>query len=106
MLKQHNKICRLTALLLALTCICTLAPSVLADPTAAADYSDTIVRTGLAYGSGSLAAANFQVASGTGTGFEAGYYGSDRLFVPLYTIAGETELTVIRSQNYSLASSS
>lgn len=105
MLTSRKKTGRALALLLALTLLCALAPSAAAEP-AKTDYSDYIVRTGIYYGSTSLAAANFQVATGTGTGFEAGYYASDRSFVPLYTISDQAEITVIRSNHYSLTSAS
>lgn len=103
---RHHKTYRVSAFLLLLICLCMLAPAVMADPADETDYSTYMVRTGLSYGSSSLTAANFQVASGTGTGFDAGCFGDDRQFVPLYTIAGETEITVIRSRNYSLVSAS
>ena len=94
MLTSRKKTGRALALLLALTLLCALAPSAAAEP-AKTDYSDYIVRTGIYYGSTSLAAANFQVATGTGTGFEAGYYASDRSFVPLYTISDQAEICLL-----------
>ena len=68
---------RFLAILLIVTCFCGLLPTTVAAPVLTS-YSDYIVRTGLYYGSTSLASANFQIVSGTGTGFTAGYYGSDR----------------------------
>ena len=101
----RKKTGRAVALILAAALMCALVPPAAAEP-AKTDYSNYIVRAGIYYGSTSLAAANFQVATGTGTGFEAGYYANDRSFVPLYTIDGEAEITVIRSNHYSLSSAS
>ena len=64
MLTSRKKTGRALALLLALTLLCALAPSAAAEP-AKTDYSDYIVRTGIYYGSTSLAAANFQAVSYT-----------------------------------------
>ncbi|MBE6952835.1 MAG: SpoIID/LytB domain-containing protein [Ruminococcaceae bacterium] len=94
---------RLIAIILILAALCALIPPVSAAP-ALTDYSNYIVRSGLYYGSSSLSAANFQIVSGTGTGFTAGYYGSDRSFVPLYTLSGETEITVTRANHYNISS--
>ncbi len=100
-----SKSSRFLALFLTLVMFCAILPPVSAEP-ALTDYSNYIVRTGIYYGSSSLSAANFQIVSGTGTGFTAGYYASDRSFVPLYTLSGETEITVTRANHYNISSGS
>ena len=105
MFKKLSRRWRILALVLVVCILAAVAPMASAD-TEKTSYSNYIVRCGLYYGSTSLASANFQIESGTGTGFSAGYYASDRSFVPLYTISGEREITVIRSANFSLNSSS
>lgn len=104
MFRKNSGRWRIIALALVICILVPLMPTASAEPKTS--YSDYIVRCGLYYGSTSLASANFQVASGTGTGFSAGYYAADRSFVPLYTINGKTEITVIRSSNFSMNSSS
>ena len=71
---------------------------------AVVDYAEHHVRVGLAYGSSSKNAATLQVASGTGTGFRAGYINpSTDVFTTYYNIPA-TKVTVIRTygKNYNV----
>ncbi len=96
--KTHSKLMRTVAFILATILALTAFPSVRAN--ALPDYSDYHVRVGLAYGSGAKYNATLQIASGTGTGFEAGYVNpTTDEFVGKYTLYN-TKVDVIR--NYSM----
>ena len=58
--------------------------------------TDYMVRVGLAYGSGTLAAANLQNNTGYGEGYRFGYYDEDLEFVEVgYTGEDQTKLTML-----------
>ena len=72
------------------------------------NYDNYKVRVGLAYGSNEKGVATLQVASGTGTGFKAGYVDpSNDEFKPYYTV-NCTKVDVIRDygMNYNVYSGS
>ncbi len=95
---------RVTAFVLVLALLLTAVPGVRAD--ALNSYADHYVRVGLAYGTGGKSAATLQVASGTGTGFQAGYVNpSTDVFKSYYTFSC-MKVTVVRSLNYNISSAS
>ena len=97
---------RALALILVLVMFLTFFPQMEASATSV--YDDHYVRAALAYGSNSKSVATLQVASGTGTGFKAGYINpSTDEFKSYYTI-NSTKVTVIRDygMNYNVNSGS
>ena len=95
---------RVLALILVTVMVLTVFPTFKAS--AASVYDDHYVRAGLAYGSNSKSIATLQVASGTGTGFKAGYVNpSTDEFKSYYTV-NCMKVTVIRDygMNYNVNS--
>ena len=70
--------------------------SMVAVPSAAASYET--LKIGLYYGTNALSAANLQNVSEQATGYQLGYYDTNRNFVPLYS-TNETYITVIKDKN-------
>jgi stage II sporulation protein D len=62
------------------------------------------VKVGLNYGSGTVESANLENVSGMGSGYEFGYYDSDRNFVSLGSTA-ETQITMLWDRNMVYSSS-
>ena len=67
---------------------------------AAGEDNDSVVRIGIAYGSSAVYAANLRNV--TGSGYQLGYYDSDRNFVSVAE-TGTTAITVLKTQNIYLA---
>jgi len=98
MMKLRSKGIKLTAMLIA------VVMSVLLSPTSAiATYSPpvSILRIGLFFGSNVLPSANLQNVSGSGSGFEFGYFDSDRNFVPTGAWTDETGISMLMDRNMS-----
>ena len=91
-----NRAFRITAMLLA---ICAMAP--LFAPVSLASYTPpyTTLRIGLFYGSTELPSANLQNVSGTGSGFDFGYFDSRRNFVPIGAWTDETRISMMMDRN-------
>ncbi|MBR6259188.1 MAG: SpoIID/LytB domain-containing protein [Oscillospiraceae bacterium] len=62
------------------------------------------VRIGLNYGSSALAAANLQNYSGRGSGYEFGYFDSERHFVSLGGYTSEEKITMMIDKNMTYVS--
>ncbi len=57
------------------------------------------VRIGLNYGSSALPSANLQNVAGRGSGYEFGYYESNRIFIPLGAATSHEKITMMRDKN-------
>ena len=66
-------------------------------PTAALE-ADPILKIGLYYGTNAMPSANLQNVSGMATGYQLGYYDSNRRFVSLLSTS-ELYLTVVKDKN-------
>ncbi|MBQ6540682.1 MAG: sporulation protein SpoIID, partial [Oscillospiraceae bacterium] len=62
------------------------------------------VRIGLNYGSSALASANLQNFSGRGSGYEFGYFDSDRHFVSLGGYTSEEKISMMIDKNMAYVS--
>ena len=90
---------RVAAFVLAAAMTLALVPGF--SSSALKSYSDHNVRVGLAYGSSGKSAATLQVASGTGTGFQAGWINPTTDKFKGYFTVSSTKITVVRSSgNY------
>lgn len=67
-------------------------------PSAAAASSYDVLKIGLYYGTNALSAANLQNVTGQATGYQLGYYDSNRNFVSLYS-TNQMYLTVLKDKN-------
>ena len=102
--RAYTHASRILALILAAVMLLMVFPTF--EASAVSIYDDHYVRAGLAYGSNSKSIATLQVASGTGTGFKAGYIDPKTdVFKSYYTI-NKTKVTVIRDygMNYNVNS--
>lgn len=83
----------------ALLVICMMAP--LAGPVALASYTPpyTTLRIGLFFEATEIPSANLQNVSGTGSGFDFGYFDSRRNFVPLGAWTDETRISMMMDRN-------
>lgn len=79
---------------------CCLGASVLFTPACALEAGEPL-RVGLYYGTGALPAPQLQNAEGSG--YEAGYYDSAKVFYSLYPIS-ETKVVMLKDENYARAS--
>ncbi|MGE4484959.1 MAG: SpoIID/LytB domain-containing protein [Oscillospiraceae bacterium] len=61
-------------------------------------YVDT-VKIGLFYGSSALVSANLQNVTGIGSGYEFGYFNSDREFVPIEASVSVTKISMLKDIN-------
>ena len=75
----------------------------LAAPMSQAAYTPSVstLRIGLYYGSDELPSANLQNAGGQGSGFEFGYYGSNRKFVSIGAWTEENAISMVMDRNMS-----
>ena len=76
-----------TAMLISIICII---------PAKAA--GDDILKVGLYYSSNALPAANLQNVTGIGYGYQAGYFDTNRQFVPLYDITDHNKITMVKDK--------
>ncbi len=79
--------------------LCLLLPILPAAASARRGY-DPIIRIGLQYDSGAMAAANLQNVTGMDEGYLLGYFDEDREFVPTYEILDENRITVLRHDQF------
>ena len=72
-------------------------------PQAQAAYEPpySTLRIALFFGSGALPSANLQNVSGRGSGFEFGYFNSDREFVPIGAYVDDTAISMLMDRNMS-----
>jgi stage II sporulation protein D len=80
-------------------CICVLTP--LVTPPAGASYTPpfTTLRIGLFFGSNALPSANLQNVNGFGSGFEFGYFDSNRNFVSIGARTDENRISMLMDRN-------
>ena len=89
----------LTVLSAAALVICELAP--LTASAAAAPYMPpfTTLKIGLYYGTNELPSANLQNVDGFGSGFDFGYFDTNRNFVPIGAWTGESRISMLMDRN-------
>ena len=97
-MKAAVKLARFTAFIIAISALATLAA-----PASEASYTPpySTLRIGLYFGSGVLPSANLQNVSGSGSGFEFGYFNNNREFVPIGAYVEDNAISMLMDRNMS-----
>jgi len=93
---REKTLIKLTATIIA---ICIMAPLVAEQSNATFTPRFSNIRVGLFTGENALPSANLRNADGLGSGFEFGYFDTDRNFIPIGAWTDETSITMMMDRN-------